>query len=598
MTEIQIPYLPSAQFFKILCRLGVNEQDVLGDSDSDPQIRTIGGTVSISAMVPRFRYTEADGRKRVVYTKTETYNIQTSTGELFDADGNIGVNLLNTNSPQMDPQEWTYRATVRPNGGEPFDVNIPSDPEGGVFDLGDGLVFTPSTGITDLETRVKALEDTQGSTPGLPVNFDEAVQDIVGSMIAAAGGSYNDAAGTITLPSGGSSTITADDTPPAPAEGASASYLVTSAVSWPAGLVWSTDPDGGVAPTITGTALVSLFTVGGTTRAIMGATFPGAPDVTAPTAGTLTASGETHLGFALTASGASDNVALSGTPYAFSTDNGVTWSAWQASPSLTVTGLTPETSYTCKHKVRDAATNEAQGAAIAATTAAAPAPTGYSGAVMGLSPVGYWKLDETTGTTAADSSGNGRHGTYSGTYALAGQNGFAMFGAGGLVTVPDATAFSMQPGLSIIALVRSGAWSSAQEVVAKRGSGYEWAARLPGSDAGAGQKFVEMATWAPNGDDSPSATSSSVESHSWGAWHLIVWSVPNASTASTQAWVDGVARTLSYKGGTGTPGDTASPVTIGADGNALAHVAIVAGGLTAGQVAALVTAAQGEGLIA
>ena len=90
MTEIQIPYLPSAQFFKILCRLGVNEQDIIGDSDSDPQIRTIGGTVSISAMVPRFRYTEADGRKRVVYTKTETYNIQTSTGELIDADGNIG----------------------------------------------------------------------------------------------------------------------------------------------------------------------------------------------------------------------------------------------------------------------------------------------------------------------------------------------------------------------------------------------------------------------------------------------------------------------------------------------------------------------------
>ena len=200
MTEIQIPYLPSAQFFKIRCRLGINEQDVIGDSDGNPQIRTIGGTVSIFAMVPRFRYTEADGRSRVVYTKTETYNIQTSTGELFDADGNIGVALLNTNSPQMDPQGWTYRATVRPNGGEPFDVPIPSDPEGGVFDLGDGLVFTPSTGITTLETRVKALEDAQGSAPGLPENFDEAVQDIVGNMVTWAGGTYNDTTGAITLP--------------------------------------------------------------------------------------------------------------------------------------------------------------------------------------------------------------------------------------------------------------------------------------------------------------------------------------------------------------------------------------------------------------
>ena len=207
MTEIQIPYLPSAQFFKIRCRLGINEQDIIGDSDSNPQIRTIGGTVTIFSMVPRFRYTEADGRSRVVYTKTETYNIQTSTGELFDADGNIGVFLLNTNSPQMDPQGWTYRATVRPNGGEPFDVPIPSDPEGGVFDLGDGLVFTPSTGITTLETRVKALEDAQGGASGLPENFDESVQDIVGSMIAGAGGTYNDADGTVTLPSGGGGAV-------------------------------------------------------------------------------------------------------------------------------------------------------------------------------------------------------------------------------------------------------------------------------------------------------------------------------------------------------------------------------------------------------
>lgn len=207
MTEIQIPYLPSAQFFKILCRLGVNEPDVLGDSDSDPQIRTIGGTVSISAMVPRFRYTEADGRKRVVYTKNETYNIETTTGELIDADGNIGVNLLNTNSPQMDPQGWTYKATIRPNGGDPFDAFIPSNPEGGVYDLGDGLVFTPSTGITSLETRVKALEDAGGSGPGAPENFDESVQDIVGAMVAGAGGTYDDAAGTIVLPSGGGGTV-------------------------------------------------------------------------------------------------------------------------------------------------------------------------------------------------------------------------------------------------------------------------------------------------------------------------------------------------------------------------------------------------------
>jgi signal peptidase I len=36
----------------------------------------------------------------------------------------------------------------------------------------------------------------------------------------------------------------------------------------------------------------------------------------------------------------------------------------------------------------------------------------YSSTVTGLAPWLYWKLDETTGTTAADTSGNGRTGTY------------------------------------------------------------------------------------------------------------------------------------------------------------------------------------------
>lgn len=262
-----------------------------------------------------------------------------------------------------------------------------------------------------------------------------------------------------------------DDTPAAPAEGTSATYFVTSAVSWPAGLVWSTDPDGGVAPTITGAALVSLFTVGGVTRAIMGATFPGvgAPDTTAPawsatlttgtpastsvvvaasalatdavgvtayersidngatwatitptglnftltgltaataypapqfrakdaagntsatltaqafttasggdvtnpTPGTLASSAITSSGFTLTVTGASDAGGLHATPYAYSTDNGSTWSAWQAGATYNATGLAASTGYQARHKVRDAALNEATGTAITVTTGSA-----------------------------------------------------------------------------------------------------------------------------------------------------------------------------------------------------------------------------------
>lgn len=38
----------------------------------------------------------------------------------------------------------------------------------------------------------------------------------------------------------------------------------------------------------------------------------------------------------------------------------------------------------------------------------------YASKMLFYSPVAYWKLDETSGTNAADSSGNGRNGTYNG----------------------------------------------------------------------------------------------------------------------------------------------------------------------------------------
>lgn len=44
---------------------------------------------------------------------------------------------------------------------------------------------------------------------------------------------------------------------------------------------------------------------------------------------------------------------------------------------------------------------------------ATPEPT-YSDILLGLNPIAYWKLDETAGGTAADSSGNGHSGSYSG----------------------------------------------------------------------------------------------------------------------------------------------------------------------------------------
>lgn len=45
--------------------------------------------------------------------------------------------------------------------------------------------------------------------------------------------------------------------------------------------------------------------------------------------------------------------------------------------------------------------------------AAVPASASYSSVVLADSPTVYWRLNETSGSTAADSSGNGNTGTYS-----------------------------------------------------------------------------------------------------------------------------------------------------------------------------------------
>ena len=279
--------------------------------------------------------------------------------------------------------------------GQVYRVTLTQDGTGGHTVTYDGASVTVDTSA-GASTLVEIWPGGEVIYPGAVGSgglTTEGVQDVVGAMVTAAGGTYNDAAGTITLPGGSSSAITADDTPAAPAEGASASYLVTSAVSWPAGLEWSTDPDGGTAPTITGTALVSMFTVGGVTRAIMGATFPAvvAPDTTNPstvTGLTATATGPTTVDLAWSA--ATDNVGVTG--YEYRIDGGAAVDAG-AGTTETVTGLTAGTLYSFEVRAYDAADNRSAAWSTAATaTTTAPDMT---------APV--WTATLTPGTPTATS---------------------------------------------------------------------------------------------------------------------------------------------------------------------------------------------------
>ena len=93
-------------------------------------------------------------------------------------------------------------------------------------------------------------------------------------------------------------------------------------------------------------------------------------DRAAPIAGTLAASAITATGFTLTVTGASDpGGALHATPYSFTTDDGATWTGYQAAATLPITGKVTGTGYVCQHRVRDAALNVKEGARIAVKTA-------------------------------------------------------------------------------------------------------------------------------------------------------------------------------------------------------------------------------------
>lgn len=164
------------------------------------------------------------------------------------------------------------------------------------------------------------------------------------------------ASDSLTVVNGG--TVTLDD---AKAEGSLAGYRVKASTGFTAAAGSVTLP--------TGAYTFERTAAGWTYYAATGtALAQAAADTTSPIAGTLMATGGAQQ-VDLAVSGASDAVALSATPYSFSTDGGSTWGAWQASPNATMTGLSAG-QVSCRHRVRDAAGNITVGSPVTATVTA------------------------------------------------------------------------------------------------------------------------------------------------------------------------------------------------------------------------------------
>jgi hypothetical protein len=165
----------------------------------------------------------------------------------------------------------------------------------------------------------------------------------------------------------------------------------------------------------------------------------------------------------------------------------------------------------------------------------------------GTGPIGVWTLDEGTGTSAGDSSGNGRAGTLvNGPAWTAGVLGAALSfdGADDYVAVPHQTALNPYP-LSLSFWMRTsatGLHGVVNKYVASAFNGYQVYVN-GGSLCAWYMRDAGNAVW--DGGSCTLATSGVTD----GAWHHVVFVV---DAAGGRLYVDGVSRAA--RAWTGTPG--------------------------------------------
>lgn len=189
----------------------------------------------------------------------------------------------------------------------------------------------------------------------------------------------------------------------------------------------------------------------------------------------------------------------------------------------------------------------------------------YSTVVLAKGPVGYWRLSESSGPTAADTSGNSYGGAYFGNPgfgqpgALAGSPDTAVglhgFDSGDYIEVPDPDDESFsQPtsgaGLSVEVWMRPDALvfrgKTAQPYIHWLGKGeqsqYEWGLRFYSQDATERPNRISAYIWNPSGGEGAGAYFEDPEIQP-GAWiHIVACYDPGD-------WSTGSAGVTIYRNG-------------------------------------------------
>ncbi len=285
-----------------------------------------------------------------------------------------GVNAAVSSSPALT---WTKHVDASATGGAEIHT--------AVFTAGGSITVTSDWGGTDRyqasvchvvinqEGTLGGASATGASQSAPSVNITTTRNN---SLIFCATSDWNAGAGTITYRGSATQTHTAND--PADAAFYHYYYSATTAGAYTVGMT-SPDMDGGGS-----TAVLEI-------RGPV-------PDVTPPSAPTLSTSSTGSTSIGLTWTAATDNVGVTGYDvYVGGTLNGTT-----TNTTYTVTGLTPSTQYSIYVKAKDAAGNNTNSNTITPTTAAdtqAPSAPTLSTSSTGSTSIGL------TWTAATDNVG-------------------------------------------------------------------------------------------------------------------------------------------------------------------------------------------------
>lgn len=194
--------------------------------------------------------------------------------------------------------------------------------------------------------------------------------------------------------------------------------------------------------------------------------------------------------------------------------------------------------------------------------------------ILGLNPKGYWRLDERSGTTAVDSSGLNRHGTYtigSARLQVGGAVGprggvYADFGNGGngsYVLISDNADWtpSTASGLTIFALIKPDALDATFRAWCGKTTGavFEYLNALNGPAASMTSVIYDSAG---NRRCNESKTSCLVS-----GWNAVCMATPSpgAGGGRFDLWSNGTKLSTTQGGldAGGSPSDTSAPLYIG-----------------------------------